>query len=206
MNIALSWEHKELARSVYYEKMSNNFKEFAIERSKEIGFKTAEEIVDIYGTIRSVEELEVIIQSYEGQVYFDNNTVVPDRLSEYYEEKGLIVCYNKQIERLQRDKQVELGHVSLLLLCLAHELFHHIELKKIGKVSKQVKFPYKMFGFLNFHREIEAAREIAAHAFVIRLFALTKSPAYIVYFRGRAASQKGVSLDEAVKTTVSCRT
>lgn len=178
----LPWELRELAKSVHYANMSCEFKKFAVEHAKGIGSVTADGIRKVYGAISSKEELTDIIQLFGARVYLNNNTDAPDRLSEYDEEKKLIICYNRQIDRIQSDKQPVFQPVSLLALCLAHELFHHLEAVKIGKVSDQVKISYKIFGFLRFHRRIEATREIAAHAFVMRLFNLTTSPSDMMHF------------------------
>lgn len=182
MTAELSWEYRELAKSVHYPNMSWEFRKFAIERSKDIGFAAAERVQTTYGKVNNREDLLAVIKAYGAQVYLDENTYASDRLSEYDEEKRLVTCYTKTIERIEQNKHTVFPHLCLQSLCLAHELFHHLETVEIGKVSEHVRVPYTTFGFLRFNRGIEATREIAAHAFVMRLFHLDKSPADIVCF------------------------
>lgn len=178
----LSWEHRELAKSVYYGSMSVEFKEYAIEYSKQIGFAAAEQVQKNYGIIESREALTSVIQSYNATVYMDENKYGFNRLSDYDEKKGLITCYIKAIRQAEQKHPAAFQHIGLLSLCMAHELFHHLEAVKLGKVSNYVKVPYALFGLIKLKRGIEATREIAAHTFVMCLFRLTQSPADMVHF------------------------
>lgn len=172
----LSWEYRELAKSVYYSTMSDEFKEYAVQRSKELGTAAARQVIHCHGEAFSAADVRRIIAAYHAKVYEDTITNAYDRLSEYDENKRQIVCFIKTIEQKQANMTVVSGNIDLLSLCLAHELFHHLEVVKIGKISKAITLPCCMFG-IRYSRSIEAAREIAAHTFVQCLFRLPCSPA-----------------------------
>lgn len=180
MAAVLPWEYRELAKSVHYPAMSREFREFAVERATAIGRAAAERVLAACGPVNGSTELLNAIKASGAQVSIDEAAAASDRLAEYDERQRLITCYAKTIDRCEAAMPAG-RHPPLRLLCLAHELFHHLEAVEIGKVSEQVKFPQKICGFV-FRRPVEAAREIAAHAFVMRLLRLAGPPAAIIDF------------------------
>lgn len=170
-----SWEYRELAKSVYFAQMSTEFKDYAVSRAKELGMAAADQIINDFGMVSDAGDLKRIITAHGVQIC-ENTTPVYDRLSEYDEKTKKIIYYLETIDRIQFQARAHFPAVDLVAFCLAHEFFHHLETVKIGKTSDTIKIPRCLFG-LHFKRGIEPTREIAAHAFVQRLFNLSYSPA-----------------------------
>jgi hypothetical protein len=68
---------------------------------------------------------------------------------------------------------------SLCSLCLAHEIFHHIEHASLGATGRLIGIPAKLLWLIPVRRTVAAASEAAAHLFVKELLNLEYSPVFI---------------------------
>jgi hypothetical protein len=68
---------------------------------------------------------------------------------------------------------------SLCSLCLAHEIFHHIEHTSWGTAGRPVTIPAKLLWLIPVQRAVTGAGEAAAHLFVKELLNLEYSPVFI---------------------------
>lgn len=103
------------------------------------------------------------------------------RRSEYRKEKKEIVVYRDFHEKLLREvKSTELSE-NLLKFVVAHELFHHLELSRIGEVYKRYKFKVWKFGPYVKERHIKGLSNVAAQAFTQSLLKLDISPQVFDY-------------------------
>jgi hypothetical protein len=103
------------------------------------------------------------------------------RGSEYRRESKEIVVYRDFHEKLLREvKSPELSE-NLLKFVVAHELFHHLEMNRIGEIYKRYKFPVWRFGPWTREREIRGLSNVAAQAFTQSLLGLEISPRVFDY-------------------------
>lgn len=108
--------------------------------------------------------------------------LVPGRLAEYDEANHEIICYSKEIRRVETDLNVAyyFDSFDLLTLCVWHELFHHLETVRFGKTSDYVYINKRWLGFFNHRVSVIGSREIAANSFVKKVLALRFYPAEII--------------------------
>jgi hypothetical protein len=111
--------------------------------------------------------------------------------SEYRRAKKEIVVSRHFHERLMREiHSTELSE-KLLKYVVAHELFHHLEVNRIGEVYKRYKFLAWKLGPLVRERYIAGLSNVAAQAFTLTLLQLDISPpvfdylSYILYTSAR---------------------
>ena len=111
--------------------------------------------------------------------------------SEYRKDNSEIVIYRDYHEKLLREvKSPELSD-HLLKFMVAHELFHHLEMDRVGEVYKRYKFESWRFGPFVKEVYIKGLSEVAARAFTQTLLGLEISPqvfdylAYILYTETR---------------------
>ncbi len=107
--------------------------------------------------------------------------------SEYCAEKKEIIISRDFHEKLMRQvKSTELAE-HLLKYVVAHELFRHLEISRIGEVYKRFKFVAWRIGPLVRSKEIKGLSAVASQAFTQSLIGLEISPqvfdylAYILY-------------------------
>ncbi|KPJ68410.1 hypothetical protein AMJ44_06520 [candidate division WOR-1 bacterium DG_54_3] len=107
--------------------------------------------------------------------------------SEYRKGRKEIVIYRDFHEKLLREvKSPELSE-HLLKFVVAHELFHHLEINRIGEIYKRYKFETWRIGPFVGKGSIKGLSDVAARAFTQSLLGLEISPqvfdylTYIVY-------------------------
>lgn len=107
--------------------------------------------------------------------------------SEYRKEKQEIVVYRDFHEKLMREvKSTELSE-HLLKFVVAHALFHHLEMNRVGEVYKRYSFETWRMGPFVIKKSIKGLSDVAARAFTQSLLGLEISPqifdylTYIVY-------------------------
>ncbi len=103
------------------------------------------------------------------------------RGSEYRPEKKEIVVYRDFNEKLLREvKSTDLSE-RLLKFVVAHQLFHHLEVNRIGEVFKRYKFPVWKLGPYVRENQIRGLSNVAAQAFTQSLIDLEISPQVFDY-------------------------
>ena len=101
--------------------------------------------------------------------------------AEYRKEKKEIVLYRDYHERLLREVKSQQLSEHLLKFLVAHELFHHFELSRIGEVYKKYKFETWRLGPFSINKHIKGISDVAAHAFTQSLIDLDISPQVFDY-------------------------
>ena len=111
----------------------------------------------------------------------------PARGAEYRKEKKEIVVFRDFHEKLLREvKSPELSE-HLLKFVVAHQLFHHLEMNRIGEVYKRYKFEKWRLGPFAREGHIRGLSDVAAQAFTQTLLGLEILPnvfdylTYILY-------------------------
>ncbi len=103
------------------------------------------------------------------------------RGAEYRREKKEIVVYRDFHEKLLREvKSTQLSE-HLLKFVVAHELFHHLELNRIGEIYRRYKFETLRFGPFAVRKYIRGLSDVAARAFTQTLLGLEISPRVFDY-------------------------
>ncbi len=107
--------------------------------------------------------------------------------SEYRHDKKEIIVYRNFHERLMREVQSPELSENLLKYMVAHELFHHLEINRLGEIYQRYKFPVWKLGSYTREKFIKGLSNVAAQAFTQSLLKLDLSPqifdylSYILY-------------------------
>lgn len=181
--IALAY--MELARDRTFEKLSEEQKLKLVKEVISIGDEVASWVVAEYNS----KDPRKIAAELGVKVFGEDRGKAKG--SEYRKEQQEIVIYRDFHEKLLREiKSSELsGH--LLKFMVAHELFHHLEMDRIGEIYKRYKFEAWRFGPYVKEVYIKGLSEVAARAFTHSLLDLEISPqvfdylAYILYTHPR---------------------
>ncbi len=103
------------------------------------------------------------------------------RRAEYRkEEKEIVISRNFHEKLLREVKSTELSE-HLLKFMVAHELFHHLELNRIGEIYKRFKFEKWRVGPYVKEVYINRLSDVAAQAFTQSLLGLEISPKVFDY-------------------------
>ncbi|MFH1826555.1 MAG: hypothetical protein ABH823_04605 [bacterium] len=114
------------------------------------------------------------------------------KASEYRKNKSEIVVYRDHHERLIREVKSKQLSEHLLKFLVAHELFHHLELTRIGEIYKRYTFESWQLGPYTRKKMIKKLSDVAAQAFTLSLLGLEISPevfdylTYILYTNPKA--------------------
>jgi len=109
------------------------------------------------------------------------------RGSEYRAEKKEIVIYRDFHDKLLREVRAPELSENLLKFVVAHELFHHLEIVRVGEVYKRFKFKRWQLGPMVKEGYIKGLSKVAAQAFTQTLLKLQILPevfdylTYVVY-------------------------
>jgi hypothetical protein len=107
--------------------------------------------------------------------------------SEYRQEKKEIIVYRSFHEKLMREVQSPELSENLLKYMVAHELFHHLEINRLGEIYKRYKFPVWKLGSYTREKYVKGLSNVAAQAFTQSLLKIDISPqifdylSYILY-------------------------
>ncbi|MEA3492838.1 MAG: hypothetical protein U9R38_00460 [Candidatus Margulisiibacteriota bacterium] len=181
--IALAY--MELAKDKTFEKLSEEQKLKLVKEVISIGDEVASWVVAEYDT----KDPRKIAAQLGVKVFGEDRGRAKG--SEYRKEQQEIVIYRDFHEKLLREiKSSELAD-HLLKFMVAHELFHHLEMDRIGEIYKRYKFEAWRFGPYVKEVYIKGLSEVAARAFTHSLLDLEISPqvfdylAYILYTNPR---------------------
>ena len=152
--------------------------------SLDAGYLQAVKILDRF---RSPDPLK-IAQKLDLRIIFDITTRGYRRafnaLSSYVPSPPTIVIYENTLqlfrESLDDDKRMKREFaVKLTNVCVAHELYHHLEHENFNFVNLIYKIPILDFGFLKVERTPGTLSEIAANSFAKKLMGLSFFPTVI---------------------------
>lgn len=165
----------ELAKDKVFQKLPEEEKNRLIREVIAIGDQTAGWVAAEYGT----NDPRKIAVKMGLKVYGEEKKSLTR--SEYRREKKEIVISRKFHEKLLREVQSKELSERLLKLVVAHELFHHLEVERIGEVYKRYKFKTFQLGPLVLQKEVRGLSEVAAQAFTHTLLKLEVSPQVFDY-------------------------
>lgn len=140
------------------------------------GENAARDILREKGSVDG-DSLQPLAESYGIYVKTLDTKYDLPYIAEYTHRNRTIVLYDRRIRQMQ---QILAGvhpeyfrQYSLHHMCLAHELFHHLESVKNGSTGRIAGIPGKLFGVIPITHWIAEGSEIAAHAFVCTLLDLS---------------------------------
>jgi len=166
---------KQLDKDRYFRKLPSPQQKQIIQECIEEGRKCAKEIYDGTSGLSKEELQDIVSRQGVHVVYKDTKYDLP-YIAEYIHRKNQIDLYNRRIKQMQ--EILSANHPEyfcwhdLFDMCLAHELFHHLETVKNGVTGKIAGIPVKRIGFIPATHWLSEGSEIAAHAFVKELLDL----------------------------------
>lgn len=184
----------ELMEDNSFKKIPRNKIEYFIDESINIGNETANNFLNKYSSIEGICEHKKIEIKIETEEY-DFETV---RLrGEYKEGKEKIIMYKRSMKRME-EAYKKLGmdflnYDNIYKILLAHELFHYIESKEIGKIYEKLEQIYVIkLGPLKRLFPIQKTSDIGANVFVKHALDLSFNPKILnyLYFWGSGLVDK----------------
>jgi hypothetical protein len=177
--------YMELAKDKHFEKIAEDQKLKLIKEVISIGDEVASWVVAEYGS----KDPRKIAAKLGVKVFGEDRGRTKG--SEYRKEQKEIIIYRDFHEKLLREvKSPELSE-HLLKFMVAHELFHHLEMIRVGEVYKRYKFESWRLGPYVKDVYIKGLSDVAARAFTHSLLDLEISPqvfdylTYILYTKPR---------------------
>jgi hypothetical protein len=171
----------ELAKDKVFQKLEEEKRIELIKEAISIGDEVAGWVIEEYGT----NDPRKIAARLGVRIFGEDEGKA--KRSEYRKESKEIVIYRNFHKRLLREVKSSQLSENLLKFIVAHELFHHLEVNRVGEIYKRFKFkiwelgPYVKEGY------IKGLSEVAAQAFTHSLLKLEISPqnfdylTYILY-------------------------
>lgn len=158
----------ELSSDIMFNKIPEHLKKELVVAAIDIGKKTAQNVVEEFNSrnpffIAQALGLKIIFSEKDNEIC---NMVIH---SEYSANTSEAFIYTRSLRRISEfiTKEKLQNYFNIDDTCaffLSHEIFHHIENKKIGLISK--KFPIKLkIGPFSRKVEIRALDEVSANSF-----------------------------------------
>ncbi len=174
-----------LSEDPVYERIPTAVRASAVERAAACGDRAAEECRTRHGTSDPpviAAQLGIrVIHSEEPCTY--GNLV---QASTYSPRIQTITLYTRAIDEMNRfladhDLAAPLGVPDVRPVCLAHEIFHHLEETSLGRAAGLIRVVVFRWGPLTRKSGIAQLGEIAADAFAKRLLTLPVAPRLLDY-------------------------
>lgn len=171
----LALAYLELARDKTFQKLTEEAKLALVKEVLAIGDEVAAWIPTEFGTsdprkIAAKMGVKVFGEDRSGQ-----------KRAEYRHEKKEIIVYRSFHEKLMREVQSSELSENLLKYMVAHELFHHLEINRLGPVYLRYKFPSWKLGPYIREKRINGLSNVAAQAFTQSLLKIDISPQVFDY-------------------------
>lgn len=152
-----------------------------VEDSLSVGFAQADTLSIRYATTDPL----VAAKEMGVRIVYDISSGASSALNiiSSYQPKPPVITLHETVmracrERLEKENTSDSRHIAALLtnICVAHELFHHIERTSSCFVNLGYKVAVLNLGFIKIEKSLAALSEIAAHAFAKRLLSLPCLP------------------------------
>lgn len=179
----LDWAYRELGRDRECRRLSADTRRQIILAAIEDGRRIGDELLDEWGNPTGKESLFLLVSRLRCCVREAQCLYSPNVLAEYDEATRTILLYPGNIDQAERRFHQAGGlpvaavfHWTIAEMCLTHELFHHLEITRYGRTDLKYPVRRKLWGLLPITRTVRTIREIAAHAFVMRVLSLPRPP------------------------------
>lgn len=155
---------EELPRDLLYEKIPQSELVRISDKAWETGVEAAQNVVEEYGTSKSIKEIAKISGLTIEWNSVDNVVGNVRYFSEYYSGRNRIILYAESISKWAKVNNMTVQEAEELIL--SHEYFHFLECTKLGLTSKQFMVPKIKIGTVTLGKSgIRALSEIGAHGF-----------------------------------------
>ncbi|OGC07890.1 hypothetical protein A3F86_03100 [candidate division WOR-1 bacterium RIFCSPLOWO2_12_FULL_45_9] len=167
--------YMELARDKTFQRLSEEQKLHTVREVLSIGDEVAGWVLAEYDT----NDPRKIASKLGVRVFGEDRG--KKKGAEYRKGKNEIVVYRDFHEKLVREiKSAELSD-HILKFMVAHELFHYLEISRVGQIYKRFKFNGWRLGPYKKDRYIKGLSDVAAQAFTLSLLGLEISPQVFDY-------------------------
>lgn len=165
----------ELSNDRVFQKLTEDHKLKLVKEVISIGDEVAAWVVAEYGT----KDPRKVAAAMGVKVLGEDRGKA--RGWEYRRKKREIVVYRNFHEKLLREVQNPKLSENLLKYFVAHELFRHLEMSRIGEISMRYKFKSWQIGPFIREKQIRGLSRVAAQAFTHSLLQLEISPEVFDY-------------------------
>jgi len=178
--------YMELTRDVVFHKIPKEQYFHLINSALNIGREMANRIAEEFCSRNpvSIAQKMMVKIEYVPRIELIGSKIV---YSEYVPKPPTIILYKGSISL--KNKFIEVNELrqmfpqkDIILSHIAHELFHHIEETRIGRISEKFTITTLNMGFIKVKSGINALREISAHAFANSLLNIKGPPPRILDF------------------------
>lgn len=170
-----------LKRDPMFHRIPECDREILVDDALTVGCQRCDALVDRFRTRDPME----LAQRLDVRVVFDISTyprMPVTMLARYNRKPPSIIVFEQTLRRCrERLAQHEMRTSSKLVsdltaMCVAHELFHHVEHTENSQVNLGYRLPVLDIGFLKIEKSPIMLSEIAAHAFTAQMFGLSFLP------------------------------
>ncbi|MBU0502183.1 MAG: hypothetical protein ABIH69_04630 [bacterium] len=167
--------YMELAKDRIFQKLDEERKLTLIEEILVIGDDIANWVMAEY----ELDDPRKIAAKLGVRVFGEDKGAA--RGAEYRDSKKEIVVYREFHDKLMREVRSPELSEHLLKFMVAHELFHYLEINRVGEIYKRYKFEAWRFGPFCGQKFIKGLSRVAAQAFTQTLLGLEVSPQVFDY-------------------------
>ena len=166
--------YMELARDKTFQRLSEEQKLHTVREVLSIGDEVAGWVLAEYDT----NDPRKIASKLGVRVFGEDRG--KKKGAEYRKGKNEIVVYRDFHEKLVREiKSAELSD-HILKFMVAHELFHYLEISRVGQIYKRFKFNGWRLGPYKKDRYIKGLSDVAAQAFTLSLLGWRFLPRFLI--------------------------
>jgi hypothetical protein len=170
-----------LKRDPMFHRIPECDREFLVDDALAVGCQRCDALADRFRTRDPME----IARLLNVRIVFDISAyprMPVTMLARYNAKPPSIIVYEQTLRRCREQlARHEIRTSSKLVsdltaLCVAHELFHHVERTEHCNVNLGYRLPVLDIGFLKIEKSPAMLSEIAAHAFTAQMFGLSFLP------------------------------
>ncbi|NMA66180.1 MAG: hypothetical protein GX957_08080 [Clostridiaceae bacterium] len=161
---------KKLRQDKEFSLLEESLQNSLLDKGIDFGARKANELAELYDCNIQLKSLKCLIEAYNISIEYVNTEYDFPFLAEYTPFRKKILLYPATIKSAEKNlTEIQpryFEHYSLEDMCLAHELFHHIEHTVFGSTGKIAFVNKKLIGKIKIKKYFPEISEIAAHTFV----------------------------------------
>lgn len=179
-HLQFQWAMKLLMKDDFFARMPVEDRSRIIGEAIKFGAHLAGKAREELGAPSGADSISQMLASLGCIIRIDEKSGLPGSLSRYEDDMSAALFFVRRIRdatsaATERGEWAA-GWYELYELCIARELFHHMENTLSGKASHHVRFKDRFLGLFPVSRPVEAAREIACVVFVQDFLGLPEAP------------------------------
>lgn len=167
-----------------YHRLAKNTADELTSIALNTGAANAEELIDICGCSEPLKISKMMKVRVLFDISYSSKPGAINILSQYTPKPPTITVFENRLrmfrERLPKKDKVGRTFLSNLTnICVAHELYHHIERQTFCYINLSYKVPIVDLKLIKIEKSLTMLSEIAAHSFAMRLMGLPRLPCII---------------------------